>query len=961
MKKSALNSRILQKVLMVILIMFTPLTLYAQKTTDVSGKVIDSMTGEPLIGVNVIIQTLKIYSITDINGKYTLQDVPEGKQNILFQMMGYDKTLSAINVKPGEKNIVNISLSYKTAEEVVVTGRRINNTEAALLSKRKKAPVAQDAISSEQISKSPDSDASDAAKRVTGVTIVDGKTVYIRGLGERYSSVMFAGSTIPSPDPDKRVVPLDIFPVGLLDNLVIIKAYTPDIPGEFAGGIVQINPRDYPDKATFKVSIGSGYHSNTTGKDFLTYDGGKYDWFGIDDGTRELPDGIKDDYVNDIFYTPKRIAQIGREFKNEYTPNTTDGKFPFKVNFSYGDSYNIGKNKTLGLIFSGLFKESSKNKDIHFFRVSDNWNTIKDYHIDKSTYSTNKGLLISSSLNAGTDKLRLTSFYSHQSDDNTSEYFGYNNDRQESTVAGAVSTAKIYKLQFITTGLFFSQINGEHYFEKIFKTILDWTASYSRASRYEPDTRTSQLIDLNSTGSFIVYRSDDVKRFFQEHDDSVYGFSPSLTIPFKQWNGLSSKLNIGGAITYRERDSESRTFLWDNGNSLGSISTTPEPLENLLSPGFIVAPGDEDPTHYFIKEASGENDYYTGKLTIIAGYGQFDMPIIPRLRFVGGLRYEYSDMDVITYNPILKEEKDLSKEPLEEDNIMPGVSVTYSATKNTNLRFAYSKTVARPDFREVTEFKYSPMISSEVLIGNPDLEQCDIHNYDLRVEWFPSASEILALSLFYKDMEKPIELLEVTGTPGSTTLKYQNAESAENMGIEFEVKKTFSFISDLFNLESSNIKNILGDLSFSTNIAFIHSNVDVEDIESAKYTTDDRPLQGQSPYVLNSSLNYNNDNIGLNGTLLYNIYGRRIVKVGTIYGTNPRGDIYEEPVGKLDFVAKQKLFSKGHLKISISNILDPAIEISQKRPKSGTSLEKKFTLESYREGRNYSISYSYNL
>ncbi|MDY6969676.1 MAG: carboxypeptidase-like regulatory domain-containing protein [Spirochaetota bacterium] len=943
--------RIFVSILVFNYIVSGPFNTYAEDTTIVEGRVIDLISGDPIIGVTVILKGHKIYAVTDINGHYSLINVPVGQQTIIFQMMGYENTIAELNALLDKKNELNISLSYKTAKEVVVVARRISNTEASLLSKRKKAPAPQDAISSEQISKSPDSDAADAAKRVTGVTIVNGKNVFIRGLGERYSSVMFAGSVIPSPNPDKRVVPLDIFPVGLLDNLVIIKSYMPDISGEFAGGVVQINPKDYPDETTLKVSAGTGYHAETTGKDFLTYDGGKRDWFGVDDGSRDKPDIIGDSYFNDVNYSTPEIERAGEKFKNEYTPDTTNGKLPAKISFSYGDSYKFADGKTIGIILSGMFKESSKNKTIELLRVNDNFYTIKDYSIDKSVYSTDKGVLLSLAYTGKLNKLRMTGFYSHQSDDSTSIYTGYNNDRNEPTISGAHSSAKIYRLQYIETGLLFSQLAGEHYLNKLLNTTIQWNASYSRATRDEPDSRRVQLIDANSTGEFFIYRSDDVDRVFQNHTDSVMEFTPTLSIPFKQWMGLNAKLKIGGAYSYRERESEQRSFTWDNDGSLGSLSTTGEYIEQIYNPSTIVGSVTEtDSTHYYIKEVSGQNDSYTGKLKLFSGFGMIDIPLIRNLRLVGGLRYEYSDMDVLTFNPIYLIEKDLENEPLKKNNLMPGFCITYSIKERTNIRIAFSKTVARPDFREVTEFKYSTMLGNEVIVGNPELEQCDIYNYDIRYEYFPSVNEIIAVSIFYKNLQKPIEMLEVTGQPGTATFKYQNAETAHNMGLELEIRKGLGFITKSLN-----------DITLLLNVAYIYSEIDVKDTELAKYSNKDRALQGQSPYIINASMNYNNEKIGLFTSLLYNIQGPRIMRVGTIYSDVKRGDVYEESAGKLDLVLAQKIFDGGKLKLSFENILDPKIKQTQKRNNATTGEEKEFTMESFRDGRSISISYSQSL
>lgn len=930
------------------LILFVSLALsqaYAQATGTIKGKVVDSISGDPIIGVNVIVDGKQIFAVTDINGNYTLQNVPEGDQKIMFQMMGYAKTENKITVKTGVQRL-NISLSYKTAEEIIVTGKRISNTEASLLSKRRKAPVAQDAISAEEISKSPDSDAADAAKRVTGVTIVDGKHIFVRGLSERYSSVMFAGSSIPSPDPDKRVVPMDIFPVGLLDNLIVIKAYTPDMPGEFGGGVVQINPKDYPEERYIKLTVGSGWRIGTTNAKFYSYKGGDWDWFGVDDGTRKLPSTIKSDNLDAYNYSAGQIEKAGESLTNAYTPKTKKGELPFSFSLSYGDTYKT-KHGDVGLILSGMFKESSKTTDIDLLRVNDNHLILKDLDITKSTYSTTKGALLSLAYNPSLNhKIRLTSFYTHKSDDSTSYYKGFLEDRDESGTGDSV--AKIYKLQFVTTGLFFAQLSGEHYIKEAADMKIDWTGSYSLAMRDEPDTRYSQLIDMYGTGEFYVYRADDMKRSFYDHDESVIFFSPAMTFPFKQWSGLTSKVKIGGSVDYRERESTGRTFVWNNSNVLGSTATTSEPLEDLFNSSTIVGGNaDADATHYYLKENSGVNNSYNADMIIGGLYAMIDIPLATKLRLVLGLRYEYADMNVYTYSTSTKKYENLKKNPLEKHNFLPGLSLTYSPTSDMNLRAAFSKTLTRPDFRECTDGKYPTMLSDEIIVGNPDLVQTDVYNTDLRYEWFPSASEIIALSFFYKYMVNPIEMLEITGSAGSATYKFQNAVYAHNLGAELEIRKDFSFIW-----------KGLKDLSMSFNFAYIYSIISVDDYDLAEYSTKDRPLQGQSPYVVNTGLHYDNQDAGFSGSVLFNISGRRIMRVGTVYAGVKRGDVYEEPVPRLDLVLKQRVMEGAFVKLTFANLIDPEIKETQERPKAGSNSSKTYTLNKYHDGRSIGLSYS---
>lgn len=902
---------------------------YAQATGAITGKILDAESGEGMIGATAYIREANVSGVASLDGTYYISNVPPGTHKVIFQMAGYQTAADTVTVAPGQTvSGVNVALSYRTAKEVVVKAKRISNTAASMLSKRKKAAAAQDAISAEQISKSPDSNAADAAKRVTGVTIVGGDTVYVRGLGERYSGVMFAGSAVPSPNPDKRVVPLSIFPVGVLDNIIISKTYTADMPGEFGGGIVQINPKDFPGEMSAKASIGTGYHSLTTFKDFSTYNGGKYDWAGIDDGTRKLPETIRpSDQVGTTFYTNAELDEIESQLPHQYTPQTEKGLMPLSLSAEFGNSYKFSKTSQMGIIASGMFKESSKNRTTEF--VSHTGTQIeKNQKIEESVYSTNKGGLLSISYSpAANHKLRATNFYTHQSDKEASttegfyRTFDYSDDIQQ------------FDLRFVEETLLFNQLDGKHSFKMTGEPVLNWTATYARATRDEPHRTRLTLADDDAGDYRLEDPSGNSEIFYQQHDENVYNGDASVDFYFKQWNGLKSKLTAGGGYLFRERDSLSRTFNYTGATNVIINKPFEQTIPSALDAGTVS-----------IDESSANNNSYRGELTVFSGYGSVDMPLIPKLRLIAGLRYENAVMNLISFNPVTGSETGLADNPLNENQLLPTANLVYEVNNNFNIRTAFSKTISRPDFREVSEFRYTLMSTQEQVQGNPELVETDIYNGDIRFEWFPSAAEIIALSLFYKNLQNPIEIVQQNG--GENLLfSYENAKKADNMGVELEIRKNLEFLHE-------SVK----DFTFSSNLAFIYSQIDVSGLET-NYTNDKRALQGQSPYVLNVGLDYENEALGITNTILYNRYGRRIVSVGLEKGGAEFGDIYEEPVDRLDYVIKKSFDYGGSLKLTIANILNPKIEQTQKI-NEGQANEVDYTTEVYRAGVSYSISYS---
>lgn len=914
-------------------------------TGTIRGRVLDSANGEAMIGVTAVIKDLGVYGITDIDGNYVITNVPVGEQTVTYQITGYQPSATKVNVGTGKAAVANVTLNYKVSGEVVVTAKRVDSTTASLLNKQKKAAAAQDAISAEQIAKSPDSDASDAANRVTGVTIVGGKNVFIRGLGERYSGVMMNGSFVPSPDPDKRVVPLDIFPTGLLDNLIVVKTHTPDLPGEFGGGLVQINSKDYPEETSAKVGIGVGYDSQATGQAFRSYAGGKLDWLGIDDGTRALPGGIRDNKVNNSNYSPNELQSLGTDFKNVYSTSTGKGLPNGSINAEFGKTYKFSDNVSMGLIFSAMFRESFTQVTQQYRRVNQSYVDLRRYEIQKSTYSTSKGVLGSTTFSLGkADKIKYLGFFSDRTDDTTAAYKGFNSDRDEPTVAGAKSTEYINRLNYIQTGLIFNQLSGQHK-TSLFDITIDWNASYSRANRNEPDRREIVLLDRNSDNNLSIYRPDgDISRFFQKNKEDIIDAQPSLTLPFSQWEGLKSKLVVGALFTHRERESIARTFRFENNGS--EIFLNGRTIESLLGPGNITGglPGAET---FRLLEVSAAADTYTGKLTIGGGFGYLDVPLLSQVRLVAGARYENAKMDVIALDSGTGLRTGLQKNPLQEHNVLPSANLIYSLTDNFNIRLAASQTIARPDFREVTNFKYNPVLGNETIIGNPDLQQTNITNYDVRFEWFPQAAEIIALSFFAKDMAKPIELLEITGVPGTYTFQFQNAVKAFNAGAELEFRKNLGFITSK-----------LSSWSLLVNTAYIYSAVEVRDTPIAIYSSKNRPLQGQSPFIVNTGIDHNWESLGLASTLLFNVSGRRIMRVGTVYSGTPIGDVYEEPYLRVDFVLRKKIFETGQLKLAFGNILNPAIRTTQELKSPTTGETREVDIDSYRAGSTVSMSYT---
>lgn len=899
--------------------------LAAQGAGMVQGRVLDAATGEPMIGVTVFIRAQGIGAQTDINGNYYLMQVPDGTHSVEFMLMGYQPSRASVTIAGGSTETANVALSYKVQDTIVVTAKKIDNTSAALLSKRKKAASAQDAVSAEQIAKSPDSDAQSAVKRITGVTVV-GKYIFVRGLSERYTGIELNGSTLPSPEPDKRVVPLDVFPTALLDNLIAVKTYTADLPGEFGGGLLQINSKDYPENTTVKVGLSSHYHSLTTFKDFYTYKGGSLDFLGFDDGTRDLPSKVASQtksrrlsLANVAYpegFSKAEIDEMAKSFNKTWVPTTKKGILPFGFNVSYGDSYKFGDNQQLGIITSALFKESSKNRTTTLREYSDT-GIYYDYELKESTYETTTGGLAGLTWKpSGNHQFKLTSFYNHQSQDEVQKVQGFNEDID--------ATLKSSRLQFVETSLLFNQFYGQHFIKGLGETLVKYKAAYSIATRDEPDNRSYVYFKDDNTGKYTLLANEQsLIRYYSDHKDEVYEFRPEIETPFSQWMGLKSKFQYGGIFTYRERGSDTRRFLMRSNNlQLNNPDILTQSIDKIVADSNI----DYD-DGISLQENTAPTDKYTGTHVIAGGYGQVDLPLTSWLRLIGGARFEKSEMEVITEdfaNPDTNVKANINTQ-----DILPGANLIWKLNEDMNLRGAYSRTVARPDFKEMSPFRFITVVGGEEIKGNENLTQTSINNYDLRYEWFPSASEILAVTGFFKQLDKPIEVIQQACA--GTCLTFDNAKSATIYGAELELRKGLGFLW-------SGIE----DFGIRSNFSYIQSKIELPSL--GFYTNSDRALQGQSPWVVNAGLDWDQEEWGTSMSVLYFMFGPRILRVGT----QGFDDTYEQPHGKLDFVASQKM-GGGKLKFSAENLLDPEIELKRDGK----------LIQGYQEGMKFGLSFSY--
>ena len=926
--KNQLFMKIIYTASILIITSIASLTL-AQESGTILGKVTDTATNEELIGANIFLEGTTIGAASDIEGNYYIKNVPAGEYTLIASMIGYSKlTVTKLEIKPGDSKQLDLSLTSEAlqTEEVVVTAEALKNTEVSVLKIQKNSANIVDGVSSELISKNNSSDGTDVLKRMTGVTISDGKYAYVRGVGDRYNNTLLNGASLPSTDPEKKSFSYDIIPAGMIENVITAKTFTPDKPGDFTGGLVQINTVEFPNNFTLTLNATSGFNSNSTFKSFDTYSGGKTDFLGIDDGTRDIPGTIGDKRVVRGNYTNAELQNIGLSFKNNWDTKGTKAPINGSLKLTIGDKYDLG-NDLFGYIASLDYSNNTS--------ISNRQKNFYDFAGARYLYSgvsNTNGVMLSGMLNlsykfSGSNKISFKNVLNQNSDDETTIYKG--------EYRYADQYRDITSLRFVSRTLQSHQLVGEHFIGLMNGLTWDWGASYSRSLRNEPDARRyvySRGLDAPNDPLRFQLDQSLTTRFYSDLEDNDYNFTTNFGIkPFV--NPQLPKFSFGVLYNKKDRTFDARVFGFRN-NPGGNFAEKDSILQ--LSVDRIFQPENINSTFISVNEITKPSDSYSSFQKVAAGYLMFDSNILTSFRLVAGARFEYSEQNMNSYT--------ITNEAVNVHDFyrdwLPSVNLTYLLNEDINIRFAYSRTLARPEFREKAPFSYFDFLANELVQGNPNLRRALITNYDLRFELFPGAGELVALSFFYKKFVNPIELILIASSSNEPIRSFENAQSANNLGVELELRKNLAFIGSTFN-----------NFSLVTNIAFIHSRIQLEQSGSSSFQETDRPLQGQAPYIFNIGLYYDNYDLGLNATVTYNRVGERISKVGY----NDLGDIVEQPADLIDMSLSKRFFEKFTLKLSAMDILNQNKDFIQR------TLEGDKIAESFNNGRTIKVGINYQL
>ncbi len=868
------------------------------QTGKITGKIIDAKTGETLPGATAVIEGTTKGASADFDGNFSINNVAVGKVTLIVSYISYDtKKLTGIEVKANDVTNVNVPLetsSSQNLQEVTVTVEIAKENTAALTLMQKNNVSVSDGVSAETIKRTPDKSTGDVLKRVSGASIQDNKFAIVRGLNDRYNVSYMNGAPLPSSESDKKAFAFDIFPANMLDNLIITKTARPDMPGDFAGGIIEVNTKNIPEKNFISVSAGGGYNTLTTGKKQMYYKGGSLDWLGIDDGARAMPGSIPQygSFPSDI-HEQAKLAQN----TNSGDWNSYEKTFAPNSSFQLAGGYNFKRKEK---DFFGVLLSLSHNRTNNFYTTKRNSfinspdisiasQQEKDFIDETYSVETLAGALFNLSLKLNENhSISLKNLYSINSDDRTIRREGALNV-SESNPSLIKSTA----FWFTSNQIMSSQLNGDHYFSKP-KIKVTWVGSYSDVKRSIPNLRRSIYTRFKSFNdpfdpnpwdtayqanmSFANVGPDyGGGMFWSSTNENIKSFKTDISRQFRLNENLKTEIKIGGMYQNRNRIFEARQLGYTKYGQAGQAYSFNDSLL-LQSEGEIYsaqnmgiispspAPGFPGKGGFKLTDATKFSDRYAASSTLYAGYLMLDTKFKEWFRAVYGVRVE-------SYNQKLHAKRDngdtLSTDTTVTD-FLPSVNLIFSLTDKQNIRVSYSRTLNRPEFREVAPFAFFDFNTLYLLQGNDTLQRALIDNYDLRYEYYPGRGQLISGSLFYKQFHNPIEQVLLTGNGNNDELAYSNAIKAKNYGFEIEYRL---IIGSIFKLDS--IK-FLNNLSVFTNFAYIKSEVDLSNQVGAV----SRPLQGQSPYVINGGISYIDNDLGYSVSGVVNRVGERIYFVG---------------------------------------------------------------------------------
>ncbi|MCO4772439.1 MAG: TonB-dependent receptor, partial [Deltaproteobacteria bacterium] len=864
-------------------------------------------TGVP--DVRVLVRGSRAEAETDSDGRFSLT-LPAGAWDLSLIRSGFSTlSLPGVTVTGDATTERRIEMvpAGRLMDGVRITAPRIEGNTASLLEERQNTSVVAEVLGAEQMKKAGDSDAASALRRVTGLSLLDGKYIVVRGMGERYNTALMNGLPLPSPEPNRRVVPLDLFQADMLDSIVVQKTSSPDMPAEFGGGVVQLRTRRFARRFTLGMSVSGTYLSGTTFTKRSRAAGGATDFLGADDGTRAMPEKLKEasdaepleesGMFTDGGYSPAELESFGESLTTPWSAEE-QAVIPPAVNLGMNIGWGLedaDAGNAFGFLLAGTYGSSFQFTDDQERNIlvpgADGPQTDHEYTVQNMNHNVSGGALFSvgGEFLEGTQELSASTILTRITDDNVRDFGGYNGDLD--------GTIRVQRLEWVERQLFIQQFEGHHTIPPLSNLRFDWVYAFGMGDRDEPDRREHRFdLEPDSEVWTLSDRPGGNERLYSATSEENHDVRADVTLPFLQWDGLEVKVKAGFAWHRKEKVTDTRRFkfMHKGPDSRG---------ENLQRDiGDIFTDETIGPNGFQFEETTLATDNNTGYQEFPAAYGMIDIPLAPWVRVLAGARVERTNMRSETFKRFdASGQKEVAE--LNNTDVLPAFTATFTLMEGMLLRAGYGRAVNRPNLREISPSLQWEVTGGRPTFGNVDLQRALIDAVDVRWEWYFGRGEVASVAGFYKHLTNPVvtsifPLADLAET-------WENGESGDLVGAELEWRKNFGFIAPP-----------LQDLFFAGNIALIYSRIQAA--PNAQRTNEIFPLTGQSPIVVNLQVGYDNPETGTVVTLLYNGFGRRL----RVVGVQGLPDEYEQPLHSLDLIASQALPGGFKLSFKARNLLN---------------------------------------
>lgn len=922
------------------LFLFT-FTSFAQQGT-LAGKVKDKKTGEPVIGAVVFITGSNKGASTDVDGAYSIP-LDAGVYKITASYVSYKpQTFESIQIDAGKTTTLDINIEEATTElgSVTITGTRQTNTDISLIKELKQSEVVVSGVSGEQIAKSLDRDAAETVRRIPGVTIMNDKYIVIRGMAERYNTVMLNDAFTPSTETDVKSFSFDLLPTSVIDRIMIFKSGSPELPGDFGGGVIKVHTKSVATENRTVIGLSTSYRGSTTFNNFYAYPGSKTDFLGFDNGQRQLPGAFPQD-LNTV-RGGDELTKIGRSLPNSWAGDRS--KTLPDMRFSLGISRLFDLNDVQ---LSNITAISYSNTRLAIRNAT----RTKYDELNKQTQSSPKSYdYIDDTYNEGS---RIGVIHNWTARFNNRHKLEFRNLFNQSGVSQILYRSGLenfnnleqrnYALRYESRSLYSGQLQGTHDVNP--KTTVTWTGGYAYTNRNEPDyRRVRSQRDIGSTGPFVAaYKFTpslaDAGRFYSNLNENAVSANGQVEHRFNPADSLSEnapKIRAGFYAERKNRDFNARFFSYrpaNPGTFDNSILTLP--LDQVFAPRNI-----NPETGWEVVEGTNPTDKYVAHNTYLAGFVGGNLPLSANLSASGGVRVEHNIQELaLTENSTPLVDKPITR-------VLPSLNLNYNFNQRSLLRFGSSVSLNRPEFRELAPFSYFDFENLWEIRGNPTLKTASIYNTDLRYEFYPNATELISFGVFGKYLVNSIERYFEETNIGNA-VSFRNADKAFNMGVETEIRKS------LLDLSAS---KFIQNLTLVVNASFIKSQVKTTE-DAAAGLVEKRPLTGQSPYIVNTGIYYQDDAKKLQVNLLYNVIGQRILVVGG----RQNQTVYDMPRHVIDLSLTKGIGERFELKAGIQDLLNQKTRWIQDSNRDSKITGADDPVQVLRRGTYSTIGISYKL